>query len=159
MYVCMYVCVYLESCAVAKTSRFFEPLSSFPTCLHTAVFPVYRSTHACTHPPHLGHASMSIFGCNAEAAGAVGGGEHEQIFAAGLHQHLRPCRSHVCDDGVQVYVCWNAGVCVCYSNARMCMHTCVYMCLRKSEHVCDCVCGCLHAGVCACVHVYICILV
>jgi len=46
-----------------------------------------------------------------EAACAVVVGEHEQIFAAGLHEHLIPRRSHSC-------VC----VCVWTSYAHMCLH-------------------------------------
>ena len=57
--------------AVAEMCRFFEPLSSFPTCLNTAFFPVCLSTHALTHPPHLGRANLPIFGCNVEAAADV----------------------------------------------------------------------------------------
>jgi len=44
------------------------------------------SAHALLY---LRHAIVPIAGCNMEAAVAVSVGEHEQVFAAGLHQHLR----------------------------------------------------------------------
>jgi len=79
--------------------RFFEPLSSFPTYLNTAFFVIYFyfsifyfSTHALMHLPNLGCAHMPILGCFVEAAYAVVIDDHEQVFAAGLHQHLRPCK-------------------------------------------------------------------
>ena len=84
---------------VLWSCRLFEQLSGFPTCLHSTIFPIYLSTHALTHPPHLGHASMPLCGGNDQAAAAVIVGEHEQVFAAGLDQHLRPCRFLVSDYG------------------------------------------------------------
>ena len=76
----------------------------------------YLSAHAL---PHLGHAIMPLLGCNVEAAFAVVGGEHEQVFTAGLYQHLRPCRPRECCVNV---LC----VCVC---------VCVCACVRERERV------------------------
>ena len=79
----------------------------------------YLSAHAL---PHLGNAIMPLLGCNVEAACAVVVGEHEQVFAAGLHQHLRPCRPREC---------------------------CVHVCVRECECVRECVC--VYVCVCVCV--------
>ena len=74
----------------------------------------YLSAHAL---PHLGHAVMPLVDCNGEAAVAVVVGEHEQVFAAGLHQHLRPCRPREC-----------------------CMHECARVCVCACVYVCVCAC-------------------
>ena len=100
----------------------------------------YLSAHAL---PHLAHAIMPLLGCNEEAASAIVVGEHEQVFAAGLHQHLRPCRPRKCC----VYAC-TCGVCVC---VRVCVGVCV--CVRV--RVCVCVCVCVRVR--GCVYVYVCL--
>ena len=83
---------------------------------------------------------MPLLGYNVEAAAAVFVGEHEQVFAAGLHQHLRPCRPRECC----VHECARACVCV---------FTCVCVCVS----VCVCVCTCVRlcVFVCVCVYVYV----
>jgi len=83
----------------------------------------YLSAHAL---PHLAHAIMPHDGCSVEAAPTVVVGEHEQVFAAGLHQHLRPCRPR-----------------------EGCVH--VRVCVRERER--ESVCVCVFAHLCACVYV------
>ena len=94
------LCQHCQFCYLSFYTRLHTP--STHACTHLLHTP--RSTHACTHPPHLGRPNMSLSGCNAQAAVAVLVREHEQVFAAGFYQHLRPCRSHVCDYGVHVSV-------------------------------------------------------
>ena len=62
---------------------------------------------------------------------AVVVGEHEQVFAAGLHQHLGTV------DPVSV-VCMC--VCVCVS---VCVKVCVFMRVCVCAHLCVCVCVCV----------------
>jgi len=97
--------------------------------VRVTLFIPYLSAHDL---PHLAHAIMPLKGCSEEAAVAVVGGEHEQVFAAGLHQHLRPCRPR--EGCVHVSVC----VCAC---------------------VCLCVCVCVHVRVRVCVSVRVCVFV
>ena len=65
---------------------------------------------------------MPRLGCSEETAAAVFVGEHEQVFAAGLHQHL-----HTADPVSVVHEC-------------VCMRVCVHIC------VCACVCVCVRVS-------------
>ena len=108
-----------------------------PSLSTHAFFPM--SAHARLY---LRHAIVPLLGCNVEAAVAVVVGEHEQVFAAGLHQHLRPCRPHECC----VRVCVRESVSVCVD---VCVIVCVCACVCERE----CVCVCVRVCVCVCVGV------
>ena len=151
----IHVCVCVHKCVCACTRVLWQSLHhSFPPiCLHTAFFRICLSAHVL---PHRAHLSMPLLGCNVETAVAIVADKHEQVFAAGLHQHLLQCRPRtrvckcaivgvyvfVCMRGVSAYVC----VCVCVRgtlrsycimsvNSRVC--PCVGVCRGAVEQVCS----------------------
>jgi len=98
-----------------------------PICLHVAWFSICLSAHVL---PHLAHLSMAPLGRNIETAEAMVADEHEQVFAAGLHQHLLQCRprARVGKCAITgVYVC----ACMCGVGACVCRCVCVRGALRS----------------------------
>jgi len=99
---------------------------------------------------------MPMLGCNVETAVAIVANEQEQVFAAGLDQHLLQCRprARVCKCaivGVYVFVCMR-GV-----GAYVCTCVCVRGTLRSycimSVNSRVSVCGCVNVRVCVRVRV------
>ena len=132
------------TCVCACTRVLWQSLhDSFPPiCLHTAFFRICLSAHVL---PHRAHLSMPMLGCNVETAVAIVANEQEQVFAAGLDQHLLQCRprARVCKCaivGVYVFVCMRgvgAYVCTCVCVRGTLRSYCI-MSVNSRVSVCGC---------------------
>ena len=130
------VCVRADVCCGKVSITLFHPI-----CLHTAFFRICLSAHVL---PHRAHLSMPLLGCNVETAVAIVADEHEQVFAAGLHQHLLQCRprTRVCKCAivnVYVFVCMRGVgtyVCTCVCVRRTLRSYCI---MSVNSRVCPCV--------------------
>ena len=121
------------SCALPVSCSAGKPL--LPSLSTHAFFPM--SAHARLY---LRHAIVPIVGCSEEAASAVVVGEHEQFFAAGLHQHLCPCRPRECCAHECVCVC----MCVCVREKERQIDR---ESARERESLCVSVCVCMSVPV------------